>query len=201
MPRLASLAVSGCIGDREEWLRALSLLKSVEPEAVIVVGDFVCTGSVEGFSLLQGGWRLYYLPGRFDDPFIARLLGERAESLEGRVTVTSSGVTVAGVGGREPLMNIERVLSILSSIDEPRLVLFSYHPPHGVLDYGPLGARRGLYELHRLGDGLVAHFFSNCSSPGAVLRDRRLWWACLPRLRQGCIQVYEDGAGIRTYCS
>lgn len=200
MPRVASLAVGGCIENRDVWLQAASLIEAVDPDAVTVVGDFVCTGSVEGLSLLRGRWRLYYLPGRLDDPFIARLLEERAESIEGRAFVASRGVVVAGVGGREPLMNLERIVSILSSMDWPRLILFSYHPPHGVLDYSSLGARKGLHELHRLRKWLAVHFFSDCSSPGAVLREGRLWWACLPRLRQGCIQVYEDDAGVRTYC-
>jgi hypothetical protein len=110
-------------------------------------------------------------------------------------------VVLAGIGGREPLMNLAR----LSAQEPPgeRLLVFSHHPVHGAFDSSRLGPRRGLYEPHLWRPrGLWGWFAADCSEPGAARLLGGVWFSCLPRLLSGCLHVYEGpgGGGPVAWC-
>ncbi len=171
--RVAVAAMRGCV-------QRVADPPSVD--ALVVIGDFYCPGSVEALAGL--GRRVYAVPGRFDDVYIARLAAERLRLLEGRVEYLGGGVYLAGVGGREPLMNIRGVAEALREARGP-VLLASYYPVRGVLDLSRAGVRRGLWELEGLlgsGAPVLYAFYSVCSEPGAQ------------RLRGGVVHFCAPGA-------
>ena len=171
--RVAVAAMRGCVE------------RVAEPpsvDALVVLGDFYCPRSVEALAGL--GRRVYAVPGRFDDVYIARLAAERLRLLEGRLEYLGGGVYLAGVGGREPLMNIRGVAEALREARGP-VLLASYYPARGVLDLSRAGVRRGLWELEGLlgsGAPVLYAFYSVCSEPGAQ------------RLRGGVVHFCAPGA-------
>jgi len=174
--RVAVAAMRGCFAGVAE-------LPSVD--AVVVLGDFYCPRSVEALAGLGG--RVYAVPGRFDDVYIARLAGERLRLLEGRLEYLGGGVYLAGVGGREPLMNIRSVSEALRGVRGP-VLLASYYPVHGVLDLSRAGARRGLWELEALLGSwapVLYAFYSVCSEPGASRLQGGVLHFCAPSASRG----------------
>ncbi len=113
-------------------------------DAITVGGDLECDG--EALQLLKNtGKPVFAVPGNMDDHHIARLLQEYGLSVEGEV-IDYQGLIIAGIGGREPVMNIERVSSMLEAYKGRRILVVAHHPPHGHVDQSWSGVHAGLYE-------------------------------------------------------
>ena len=190
---LAAGFVAGPLrGDAARLLGGLDLL--------VYIGG----GTIGDRGLVGGlGVPAYYLPGRLDDPYVVGVMSDVATSVEGRMVYHCCGVSLAGVGGREPLTNIEGLRGA------PRrggvLVLVSAHEPHGFCDLGGLGVRRGLFELSSLARelGAVAHVFPG-AEPCAFERRGVVYLSTGPH-GSGCTAVLYLGEGgvegYRVVCS
>ncbi len=88
----------------------------------------------------------YLVTSPHDDILITKFLQANGSLLDGKY-VFIKGITVAGIGGLNPLQNLRKVLSA-KEIPE---ILLTYHPPYGCGDLiRHLGVRRGLPELHEV---------------------------------------------------
>jgi hypothetical protein len=199
----ALFSVGGCVENLgAERLRVfLDLLAASNVSRVVVVGDFLCPASIEFLKSVAGiGVSVYTVTGRMDDTYIVRLLGGNTVVLDGVLHYVGNGVYFAGVGGREPLMNITRLAGSRRLQKGEAVVVASYHPPHGFCDTGGLGAPMGLYEARRLWVSLAGeevfmlHACGSCYCRGAVAANSRLrLLACLYSLVDGppCIHVVK----------
>ena len=193
------LAVEGCLLPGARLLVApLSLAsrlavsaaagESLGADVLLVVGDAGNPGHLDGLRAWRGLAGLYYVPGRLDDPFVVERAARVAAVVEGRVA-DAVGVRVAGVGGREPLMNIARLVSHEGRVD----VLASYYPVHGVLDRSRLGVSSGLWELAELVEKLGVSVVASLNYEAGCLEQRGRLYAGLGAGR--CVAVIEAGAG------
>jgi len=204
---VAALSVGGCLKPDPDLLGDyLDVLASRGVKTVVVVGDFVCPRSARLPRLLaEHGFAVYAVTGRRDDTHIAKLLAESGVLLDGKLLDAGHGIYLAGVGGREPLMNISGLTRLIDKEVDGHIVLASYYPPHGLFDYSRLGVHRGLLELDELlGGGVVrAVLVSRCSPPGAQAELRGISVACLPRaaaIAQRCIHI-AAGRGVGLVCA
>ena len=116
-------------------------------DLIAITGDICCNSRLEKI-LKRAGRRVLSVTGNMDDLHIARILRDNNWLLDGRVEYYSSGLVVAGIGGLQPVQDLKRVISILSS-QPPRekLLVLSHYPVHGFLDLTYSGVHAGLYEL------------------------------------------------------
>ncbi len=121
-------------------------------DIIAVTGDICCDSRLR--RILGGrGARVYAVTGNMDDTHIARLLSDYGWLLDGRVAVHGDYV-FAGIGGLQPLQNIEAVKRLLEQhglVGGGRvLIVLAHHPVHGKLDTTFMGTHAGLYETRRL---------------------------------------------------
>ena len=194
---VAAAAVAGCPPSGGVWEAAR------KRPVVVLVGDFMCPSAASILDELRSrGVEVYAVTGRRDDTFIADLVASRASLIDGKLVELGGGVYLAGVGGREPLMNIERLSTSLGGLPPgATVILASYYPPHGVLDSSRLGPGRGLYELRALVEHLPAGVrvvvaASDCGPRGAIapLAGWRGYTVCLHSIAEGDGCVHLLGA-------
>jgi len=164
------------------YRRGLPLTSSVD--ATIVVGSPREAREVEKLAGL--GHRVYSVPGRRDDHYVARLLSMYSTSVEGHLVYHGSGLYIAGIGGREPLANIKSLNMEIEKQRPSMLVLVSEYPPHGLFDRSRIGVDRGLFEVS---DAIAAWMprvvvLGDCYGPG-VVHVGGILYVCLgsPRCR------------------
>lgn len=158
------------------YRRRLPIASSVD--AAIVVGSPREAREVERLASL--GNRVYSVPGRRDDHYIARLLSAYSTSVEGHLVYHGSGLYVAGIGGREPLTNIKSLSAEIEEQKPSMLLLVSEYPPHGLFDRSRIGVSRGLFEVS---DAVAAWrprvvVLGDCYGPG-VARVNDVLYVCL----------------------
>jgi len=196
--RVAAFAVGGCIDNVDSVAR---LLEDLELDVVLAAGDFVCPDSVSLLERISNRLdvTIYAVTGRRDDTHIARLLEDTAEILDGRFIYVGKGVYLAGVGGREPLMNIERLRGEINHVADGRILLASYYPLHGVFDSSALGPARGLFELADLAAHVNVVLAAQCSPRGATLSYNEPRHVCLYAVATSrCVHIFsEEEATVR----
>ena len=117
-------------------------------DIIALTGDICCDSRLK--RLLGGrGARVYAVSGNMDDTHIIRLLRDYGWLLDGRVAVHGD-LVFAGIGGSQPLQNIEAVSRLLEEHglvgSGHTLIVLAHHPVHGKLDVTFLGVHAGLYE-------------------------------------------------------
>ncbi|KSW11879.1 hypothetical protein CF15_03510 [Pyrodictium occultum] len=162
-------------------------------DAAILVG--APPASREAARLGKLGYPVYSLPGRGDDHYLARLLSAHSVSVEGHLAYQGQGVYIAGVGGREPLANLQSLDREIREAKPARLILATEYPPHGLFDASGLGVSRGLFELLEAVEKWRPEVvvIGGCSSPGAASIGGILY-VCLGR--RGCSALIELGEEV-----
>ncbi|ALL01754.1 hypothetical protein Pyrde_1711 [Pyrodictium delaneyi] len=127
------------------------------------------------------GRRVYTLPGRGDDHYVARLFSSHSINIEGHIIYHGSGLYIAGIGGREPLANIKSINREVSELSPNKLILVSEYPPHGIFDYSQIGVRHGLFEVRDAIESWKPSLviMGTCSDPGVARVDNVLY-VCVP---------------------
>ena len=139
-------------------------------------------GTEESIVLLLGGTlpldenridKVYSITGRFDDHYIATLLDKRTIFVESRVQYIGDNWYIAGIGGRDPIANINAVKRMLNEIlargTKRYIILASYFCPYRICDESLLGGRRGLHELREIINNYPVKILVSCDcGPGAV---------------------------------
>jgi len=124
--------------------RLRRLLGSEKYDIVAATGDFECVEAVE--ALGEAGAPVVAVTGNLDGLLVAERLRELGILLDGGLR-EEAGLVFAGVGGRDPLGDAERLLA-----SPPRRVdvVLSHYPPRGVLDVTHSGCHGGLEAVRRL---------------------------------------------------
>lgn len=181
----------GCLGEFRDELLAAS--------AVVVFGDGDTGGVVSVAGLRERSVPVYFVSGLRDDKFIVESVAENAVIIDGRLVRIVDGLYLAGVGGREPIMNITSLKEKLAGV-RGCIVLASYFPVKGVLDSSRLGVGLGLYELADfLEDVKPCALVSSLYNPGSVWRGGM----CFASVGRGCCAAaleYEDIMVCRVSC-
>ncbi len=118
-------------------------------DLVAITGDICCDSRLTRI-LRSAGAKVFAVTGNMDDTHIARILRDNDWLLDGRVAVIGD-VVLAGVGGLQPIQDIERLRALLPRTLTPRhkLLVLAHHPIHGHLDKTFMGVHAGLYEARR----------------------------------------------------
>ena len=149
-----------------EHLRNLINHKGAEKSIVLLLGGTLPLGK-------DRIDRVYSITGRFDDHHVATLLDEKTIFVESRVQYIGDNWYIAGIGGRDPIANINAVKRMLDEIlaigTRGYLILATYFCPYGVCDESLLGGRRGLHELREIINNYPVKILVSCDcGPGAV---------------------------------
>ncbi len=117
--------------------------------------------------------KIYSITGRFDDHYVARLLEDRSTFVESKVRYIGYNWYIAGVGGRDPIANINAIKralkEILQTSTEVKIALVAYFCPYKKCDRSILGGRRGLQELHEIIDHYPVKVLISCEcGPGII---------------------------------
>ena len=122
------------------------LLRAEDYDLVAATGDFECVEAAEAL-VEEARGAVLAVTGNLDNFLVEERLGEAGVLLDGRA-VEQAGLRWAGIGGRDPLRDAERLRGAagVKRVD----VLLSHYPPRGVVDLTHSGCRGGLEEVRRL---------------------------------------------------
>lgn len=141
------LVVSDVHG-RADAVRALeSEVSALGVDIAVCCGDLETSDVVDALAELDVD--VYAIPGNMDNYYLLEMLESYGLSIHGKA-VELRGVTLAGVGGLDPLRALEEVREALASASS-ELVVVSHYPPHGTkVDVAYSGLHIGLEELREL---------------------------------------------------
>jgi len=124
--------------------RLEELLASESYDVVAVTGDLECVEAARLLRRTRGP--VVAVTGNVDSLLVAEELGSAGLLLDGE-TRRAAGLLFAGVGGRDPLGDAERLLAgSPGGVD----VVLTHYPPRGVLDRTYSGCSGGLEAVRRL---------------------------------------------------
>ena len=127
--------------------------------------------------------RVYSITGRFDDHHVATLLDERTIFIESKVQYIGDNWYIAGIGGRDPIANINAVKRMLNEIlargTKRYIILATYFCPYGICDESLLGGRRGLHELSEIINNYPVKILVSCDCGPGVVEYKGVTIICL----------------------
>lgn len=149
--------------------------------------------------------RIYSIAGRFDDHYVARLLDERTTFVESKVQYIGSNWYIVGIGGRDPIANINAVRKGLNETlvgdTKVYLIIASYFCPYGVCDRSLLGGRRGLHELREMIDSYPVKLLVSCDCGPGVVEYKGATIVCLGGGScTGLIDLNNGNLSSRVHC-
>ena len=149
-------------------------------------------GAEKSIVLLLGGTlppsknridKIYSITGRFDDHHVATLLDERTIFIESKVQYIGDNWYIAGIGGRDPIANINAVKRMLNEIlaegTKRYIILATYFCPYRVCDESLLGGRRGLHELREIINNYPVKLLISCDCGPGVVEYKGVTVVCL----------------------
>ncbi len=181
-----------------EYLHSLINCGKAEKTIVLLLGGTIPSNKNRTDSV-------YSITGRFDDHHIARLLEEKTIFIESRVQYIGDNWYIAGIGGRDPIANVNAVERALDEIlvkgTKKYLILATYFCPYGICDKSPLGGRRGLHELLEIINNYPVKLLISCDCGPGVVEYKDVTIVCLGN--GSCTSLTDlnnEGLSSRVHC-